>query len=71
MPPKNYRNFTIRAEVYQVLMDDYKAMSKEWLVRHGISSFNGYVMYRLNELAEETLKRKSQQNQPQQSQPHP
>ena len=63
VPPKHYRNFTIREEVYQVLMDDYKAVPKVWLVRHGISSFNGYVMYKLNELAEETLKRKSQQNQ--------
>lgn len=71
MPPKHYRNFTIREEVHDILMKDYKAQPKEWLVRHGISSFNGYVMYRLNELAEETLKRKNQQsqNQPNQQQP--
>gem|GEM_PF-1463790 len=71
MPPKGFRNFTVRQEAYDILMKDYKAMSKEWLVRHGITSFNGYVIYRLNELAEETLKRRSQQNQTPQNQPPP
>jgi hypothetical protein len=64
MPPKNYQNFTVRKEVYDILKKDYEDQPKEWLVRHGISSFNGYVMYRLNELAEETLKRKQKQSNP-------
>ncbi len=71
MPPKHYKNFTIREEAYNILKEDYESMSKEWLVRHGISSFSGYVMFRLNELAEETLKRKNQQTQPQQTQKLP
>jgi hypothetical protein len=66
MPPKHYKNFTVREEAYNMLKEDYESMSKEWLVRHGISSLSGYVMFRLNELAEErarakeTLKRKTQ-----------
>ncbi|MCL5949475.1 MAG: hypothetical protein M1490_03245 [Candidatus Bathyarchaeota archaeon] len=71
MPPKNFRNLTVRREAYDLLMEDYKATPKKWLVQHGISSFSGYVTYRLNELAEETLKRKSQQNQNQPTQPPP
>ena len=67
MPPKHYRNFTIREEAYNILKADYDSMSKDWLVRHGISSLTGYVMFRLNELAEERMKQKTQQSQPQQN----
>ena len=71
MPPKHYRNFTIREEAYNILKGDYESMSKDWLVRHGISSFSGYVMFRLNELAEERMKQKTQQSQPPQTQKLP
>jgi hypothetical protein len=71
MPPKGFRNFTVRQEAYDILMKDYKAMSKEWLVRHGITSFNAYVIFRLNELAEERLKQKRQQTKDQPNQPPP
>ena len=57
MPEKGYKSITVKQEVYDYLMNEYKSQKKEWLVRKGISSFSGYVTYRLNQLMEEEKKR--------------
>jgi len=50
MPEKGYKSITVKQDVYDFLMKEYKAQKRDWLVRKGISSFSGYVTYRLNEL---------------------
>jgi hypothetical protein len=50
MPEKGYRSITVKQDVYDFLMKEYKKKKKDWLVKHGISSFTGYINYRLNEL---------------------
>jgi hypothetical protein len=52
MPEKGYKSITVKQEVYDYLMKEYKARKREWLVKYGISSFSGYVTHRLNELME-------------------
>jgi hypothetical protein len=56
MPRKGYKSITVKEEVYDFLMEDYKKQKKEWLIRKGISSFTGYISYRWNELMEQTKK---------------
>jgi len=56
MPEKGYKSITVKQDVYDYLMKEYKANQKDWLVKHGISSFSGYVTYRLNELMEQDEK---------------
>jgi hypothetical protein len=53
MPERGYKSITVKQDVYDFLMAEYTQQKKEWLVRHGISSFSGYVTYRLNELMEQ------------------
>lgn len=50
MPREGYKSITVKQDVYDFLMTEYKRRKKEWLVRNGISSFSGYVTFRLNEL---------------------
>ena len=52
MPEKGYKSITVKQDVHDYLMKEYKSHKKEWLVKKGISSFSGYVTYRLNELVE-------------------
>jgi hypothetical protein len=56
MPEKGYKSITVKQEVYDYLMKEYKARKKEWLVKNGIASFSGYLTYRLNELMEQDEK---------------
>jgi len=60
MPEKGYKSITVKQEVYDYLMNEYKQRKKEWLTKHGISSFTGYVTYRLNQLVEEEEKKHNQ-----------
>ena len=53
MPRKGYKSISVKQEVYDYLMKEYKDRKTEWLVKHGVSSFTGYVTYRLNELMEQ------------------
>lgn len=64
MPEKGYKSITVKQAVYDFLMAEYKKSEKEWLVRHGISSFTGYVTYRLNQLIEEEKKHSQQETSP-------
>lgn len=57
MPEKGYKTITVKQIVYDYLMNEYKKQEKEWLIKHGISSFTGYVTYRLNQLVEQDEKR--------------
>jgi len=63
-PPKGYATITVKKEIYKHLRDQYKKTSKEWLLKHGITTFSGYVTYQLNELVEAQLKEDSQQSNP-------
>jgi hypothetical protein len=56
MPEKGYKSITVKQEVYDYLMKEYKSQKQEWLIKRGISSFTGYVTYRLNELMEQDEK---------------
>lgn len=52
MPEPAYKSITVKKEVYDHLMAQYKQKEKEWLVKRGINSFAAYVVYQLNELIE-------------------
>lgn len=56
MPEKGYKSITVKQDVYDYLKKEYTDRKREWLVKHGISSFSGYVTYRLNELMEQDEK---------------
>lgn len=67
MPPTGYKSITVRKEAYDMLMNEYKSMSQEWLIKHGITAFSGYVTYRLEELItyrKQTLQPQHPDNQP-------
>ena len=53
MPERGYKSITVKQDVYDFLMKEYTKQKKEWLVRNGISSFSGYVTFRLNELMQQ------------------
>ena len=57
MPEKGYKSITVKKEVYDYLMQEYQSQKRDWLVRQGISSFTGYVTYRLNELMKQDEQR--------------
>lgn len=52
MPEKGFKSITVKQEVYDWLMKEYKKSEKEWLIKYGISSFTGYVTFRLAQLIE-------------------
>ena len=56
MPEKGYKSITVKQDVYDYLMKEYKSRKKDWLVKKGIASFSGYVTHRLNELMEQDEK---------------
>ncbi len=53
MPREGYKSITVKQEVYDYLMKEYQKRKTELLTKHGISSFSGYVTFRLNELMEQ------------------
>lgn len=57
MPENGYKSITVKQDVYDYLMAEYKRQKKDWLTKHGISSFSGYIIHRLNELVEQDKKR--------------
>lgn len=61
MPRPGYRSLTIREEVYTYLWNEYINSKKEWLMKNGITSFNGYVTFRLCQLVEIDSQRTGQQ----------
>ncbi len=63
MAPKGFKSVTVRQEVYDELLSDYKKEKKE-MIKRGVNSFSGYVTYRLNELVEEKRKRAQQPSNP-------
>jgi len=69
MPPTGFKSITVRQEAYDMLMKEYKEKSQEWLMRHGITAFSGYVTFRLSELIE--LRKQTLQSQAQEDQPAP
>ena len=60
MPRPGYRTLTIREEIYIKLWNDYINSKKEWLIKNGITSFNGYITFRLCQSLEEDMKRNPQ-----------
>jgi hypothetical protein len=57
MPRKGYKSITVREEVYDFFFNEWLKVRKEYILKKGISSFSGYVTYRLNELTEQEKKR--------------
>ena len=64
MPPKGFISVTVKKEVYEHLRKLYEKTDKEWLLKHGITNFSGYVTYQLNELVEAQMKQKTQHSPP-------
>ena len=56
MPEEGYKSITVKKDVYDYLMNQYKKVQKEWLIKKGINSFTGYVTYQLNQVVEEQMK---------------
>ena len=52
MPRQGYRSLTIREEIYDRLWNEYINSKKEWLIKNGITSFNGYISFKLCQLSE-------------------
>jgi len=57
MPRKGYKSITVRDEVYEYLLNEWRKVKKEYMITKGITSFSGYVTYRLNQLMEQDEKR--------------
>jgi hypothetical protein len=64
MPVEGYKSITVKKDVYDYLMDQYKKAKKEWLIKKGINSFTGYVTYQLNLVVEEQMKENHQHSDP-------
>jgi hypothetical protein len=64
MPLKGFKSITVKADVYDYLMEQYKKEKKEYLVKQGINSFAGYVTYQLAQLVEAQKKQKLQETNP-------
>lgn len=56
MPKKGFKSITVKENVYNYFMDEYKKVKDEMAVK-GIRSFSGYVTYRLSQLIELEKKR--------------
>jgi hypothetical protein len=63
-PPKDFVSITVKKEVYEHLRKQYKKKKNDWLLKHGITSFSGYVTYQLNELVEAQMKEESERLHP-------
>lgn len=50
MPEKGYKSITVKEEVYDFLMGEYRKTKNELLIKNGINSFTGYIAYRLSQL---------------------
>lgn len=64
MPEEGYKSITVKKDVYDYLMSQYKKVKKEWLIKKGINSFTGYVTYQLNLVVEEQMKENPQDSNP-------
>lgn len=64
MPEEGYKSITVKKDVYDYLMSQYKKVQKEWLIKKGINSFTGYVTYQLNQVVEEQMKENQQHSNP-------
>jgi hypothetical protein len=63
-PPKGFVSITVKKDIYDHLRKQYKKTPKEWLLKHGITNFSGYVTYQLNELVEAQLKEEPEHSPP-------
>ena len=50
MPRKGYKTITVREELYNELYEEYKK-SKSLCLKKGITTFTGYIAYRLNNVS--------------------
>ena len=64
MPEEGYKSITVKKDVYDYFMNQYKKAQKEWLIKKGINSFTGYVTYQLNQVVEEQMKGNHQHSDP-------
>jgi hypothetical protein len=54
MPRPEYKSISIPTKIYEILQKQYTEEADELLLKNGISSFSGYLIFRLNQIIEET-----------------
>jgi len=57
MPKKGYKTITVKEDVYNYFMKEYKKVKKEYSIKKGIRSFSAYVSFRLSDLMEQEKQR--------------
>ena len=57
MPAKGFRSITVKESVYDYFMKEWLKVKNKYAAKKGITSFGGYISYRLSELMEQERKR--------------
>jgi len=57
MPAPGFKSITVRQDVYDYFMEEYKKRKVENRLEDGITSFSGYISKRLYDLIQQEKKR--------------
>lgn len=53
MPRKGWKSITVKASVYEYFWREWEKRAEEYRLKHGITSFSGFITKRLFEMMEE------------------
>lgn len=57
MPAKGFRSITVKESVYDYFMQEWLKVKDKYAAEKGVTSFGGYISYRLSELMEQEKQR--------------
>lgn len=60
MPASGFKSITVKDEVYDYFFKEWEKVKAEYALKHGITSFSGYISKRLYDLIQQEKKRNSQ-----------
>lgn len=52
MPRKGWKSITVTEKVYNYFWEEWQKVKEEYRLKHGITSFSGFITQRLYELME-------------------
>ena len=56
MPAKGFKTITVKDTVYEYFMKEWLKVKPKYAAKKGITSFGGYISYRLSQLMEQEKK---------------
>lgn len=56
MPRKGWKSITVKEDVYNHFYTEWERLKEQYRLKHGITSFSGFITQRLYELMEEEKK---------------